>query len=160
MENEHIPDIPPLDIEHKPSENQQSPRATAAPISPRKSAPSTVPLEWKPKKPRNGRMRYKDPATGEVHLAPPPGWSTRKNHDGRLFYIHHATETSHWFLPPPGIDIGKTTEGKIYYINNKHEDTQWAPPPPPSPGPLPTRQTVIKHKRPHLRKPVLIQATN
>lgn len=114
----------------------------------KESIPSTVPLEWRQIKPKNGLIRFRDTATGEVHIAPPVGWSIRKTHQGKLFYIHHATDTSHWCLPPPGYDVGMTEDGKMYYIDNYHKRTLWHLPPPPSPGPLPTKAGAVK--RTHL----------
>lgn len=139
---------------NKPTTNNTVTPLELHKLSPRKNQdiPSTVPLEWRQIKPKNGLIRFKDTVTGEVHIAPPVGWSIRKTHHGRLFYIHHATDTSHWSLPPPGFDVGLTEDGKMYFIDTYHKKTLWSLPAPPSPGPLPAKGEAITRHRLSPRK--------
>ncbi|XP_072171648.1 uncharacterized protein [Diadema setosum] len=57
------------------------------------------------------------------------GWQAKLNQDGRLYYLNHDDETSHWIPPrsnwpqlgelPYGWEAARDKKGKEYYINHR-----------------------------------------
>ncbi|XP_038074608.1 protein salvador homolog 1-like [Patiria miniata] len=100
-----------------------------------------------------GNLRHPPPPGGNLALPLPPGWTVDQTMRGRIFFIDHNTQTTHWSHPmekeglPAGWEKVESPEHGVYYINHiskmaqyHHPSARNMPryePPPPAPKQLP-----------------------
>lgn len=98
--------VVPLPVAPKPGSNSHLPVQVSAHSSTLTQSVGTTNQHSQPTSPSSSLYSY-NPPVNQL----PAGWEQRQTNDGRIYYVHHPSRTTHWSLPA---DVATPAVSSLY----------------------------------------------